>query len=198
MTEDSILSPATLVRAYASGLFPMADSRRGGAVALYTADPRGIIPIESFRVPRSVARAVRRAPYEIAVDRDFASVVSACAEGREDGVWLSPELAGAYRRLHALGLAHSVECWEGGLLVGGLFGVALGGLFTSESMFHRAPDAGSLALVAAASRLRERGFALWDIQMTSPHTRRFGAVDIDAGEYEVRLSRALGRRRSFA
>jgi leucyl/phenylalanyl-tRNA--protein transferase len=175
----------------------MADPERGGAVGLYDVDPRTVIPLESFRVPRSVARAVRRAPYEIAVDRAFADVLAGCAAGREDGEWLSEELRRAYAELHELGFAHSVECWSRGRLVGGLFGIALGGLFTSESMFHRAPDAGSLAIVATAERLRAARFALWDIQTASPHTRRFGAREIPAAEYRRRLDAALALERSL-
>ena len=127
-------------------------------------------------MPRSVRRALGRGRYEIRVDAAFGEVAAACAEDRE-GVWLTPRLGEAYGALHRLGLAHSVEAWSGGRLAGGLFGVALGGLFTSESMFHREPDAGNAALVGTAALLAERGFALWDIQMSSPHTARFGAVD---------------------
>lgn len=183
------------MRAYAAGLFPMAGE--DGVIRLYEADPRAVIPVETPRVPRSVARARRRRGYRIAVDRDFPAVVQACRERRDDGEWLSPALAAAYVRLHGHGLAHSVECWDGEDLVGGLFGVALGGLFTSESMFHRAPDAGSLAIVATAERLREHGFLLWDVQMASPHTARFGAVEIPAEEYRRRLAAALSVRRAF-
>lgn len=186
-----LLSPGVLLRAYRAGFFPMADSDHGGQIGLYRADPRAIIPIERFRVPRSVARAIRRRRYEIRIDAAFGSVIAACATGRADGEWLSPDLAAAYERLHQSGYAHSVECWEQGRLVGGLFGVALGGLFTSESMFHTAPDAGNQALVATAEHLAARRYALWDIQMSSPHTARFGATLVGADEYERHLERAL-------
>jgi leucyl/phenylalanyl-tRNA--protein transferase len=183
-----------LVRAYAAGLFPMAD---GEDIAFYRADPRAVIPVESPRLPRSVARALRRRSYRIELNRDFAGVLTECAAGRDDGEWLSPALRLAYARLHLAGVAHSVECWDGPRLVGGLFGVALGGLFTSESMFHRAPDAGNVVLVATAERLRERRFALWDIQMASVHTRRFGAIEIPDREYRRRLAAALALEREF-
>lgn len=186
------LAPATLVGAYRAGLFPMADSERGGAVGFYRADPRAVIPLERFRIPRTVARSLRRQRIDIRIDADFAGVVGACASRRgDDGVWLTEELAAAYVRLHRLGIAHSVEAWSGGFLVGGLFGVALGGLFTSESMFHRADDAGNAALVATARHLAVRGFVLWDIQMSSAHTERFGATLVPAADYERRLRDAL-------
>jgi leucyl/phenylalanyl-tRNA--protein transferase len=178
----------------------MADPEQGGRIAYYTADPRGVIPLGRFRIPRSVARAIRRrgAGDRILLDAAFAEVVAGCAEGRADGAWLTDELADAYCRLHSAGVAHSVECWRAGRLVGGLFGVALGGLFTSESMFHRATDAGNAVLVATAAHLMRRSFVLWDIQMASAHTRRFGAEEISAEEYARRLRRALVLARRFA
>jgi leucyl/phenylalanyl-tRNA--protein transferase len=145
-------------------------------------------------VPRSVARGLRRGGYEIRLDGDFDRVAAACADRPGEAVWLAPRLVAAYGRLHRLGVARSVEAWRDGRVCGGLFGVALGGLFTSESMFHRAPDAGSAALVATAAMLREAGFALWDIQMTSPHAERFGATGIAPAEYRRRLRRALDVR----
>ena len=168
-----------------------------GEVGYFTADPRGVMPIDGFRVPRSVRRALGRGAYEIRVDTAFADVAAACAEAREDGIWLTPRLIAAYVRLHQAGFAHSVEAWRAGHLCGGLFGVALGGLFTSETMFHRASDAGSVALVATARILARGNYRLWDIQMTSEHTRRFGAEDIAPAEYRRRLRHALGARASF-
>jgi leucyl/phenylalanyl-tRNA--protein transferase len=187
------LAPEALLAAYARGWFPMDEEGARGPIALYEADPRGVMPIRGFRVPRSVARALRRRPYEVRVDAAFDQVAAACSVRRE-GTWLSPRLVRAYSRLHRLGYAHSVETWRDGRLVGGLFGVAIGGMFSSETMFHRAPDAGSAALVATAELLRRAGFALWDIQMTSPHTRRFGAEDVSAGEYADRLRAALAAK----
>lgn len=192
-----LLSPTVLVRAYRAGLFPMADSDQGGRIGLYRADPRAVLPIDGFRIPRSVARGIRRRSYEIKLDEAFPEVVRACAAGRSDGVWLTEELAGAYDELHRAGVAHSVESWEGGRLVGGLFGVAIGGLFTSESMFHRAADAGNHALVGAAAHLAGRGYTLWDIQVASAHTERFGATVIGADEYDRRLAGALALDRAF-
>jgi leucyl/phenylalanyl-tRNA---protein transferase len=190
------LSPEALLAAYARGWFPMDEVGARGAVGLYEADPRAVMPIDDFRVPGSVCRGLRRHGYAIRVDAAFDDVVAACAEERE-GVWLTLRLGEAYRGLHRLGLAHSVEAWTGGRLAGGLFGVALGGLFTSESMFHRAPDAGNAALVGTAALLAERRFVLWDIQMSSPHTARFGAVDLPREEYLAQLEVALALDRSL-
>ncbi|MGD9695631.1 MAG: leucyl/phenylalanyl-tRNA--protein transferase [Thermoleophilia bacterium] len=190
--DDPSLAPRALVWAYERGLFPMDREGARGPIALYSADPRALMPIEGFRIPASVRRGLRRRAYDIRVDAAFDEVVAGCAAGRPRGqTWLTPRLARAYGRLHRAGLAHSVEAWDGARLVGGLFGVALGGLYSSESMFHTAPDAGSAALVGAAALLAAAGFELWDIQMTSPHTLRFGAVEVPAAEYERRLRRAL-------
>lgn len=182
-----------LLAAYARGWFPMDRPGAVGPVGFYEADPRAVMPIEGFRVPRSVARGLRRRGYEIRVDGAFEEVARACS-GDRDGEWLTPRLVDAYIDLHRAGWAHSVEAWSDGRLCGGLFGVALGGLFTSETMFHRAPDAGNAALVGAARLLAARGFRLWDIQAVSPHTARFGAHGISAGEYHRRLAGALAGR----
>ncbi|HWH14979.1 MAG TPA: leucyl/phenylalanyl-tRNA--protein transferase [Miltoncostaeaceae bacterium] len=192
------MRPDDLLAAYAHGLFPMDAEDQVGPIGFYYADPRAVLPIADLRVPGSVRRAMRRPGWEIHIDRDFAGVVRGCAAHRADGVWLTPRLARAYEDLHAAGWAHSVEVWSGGALAGGLFGVALGGLYTSESMFHRVPDAGNLALVAAAAHLHARGFMLWDIQMATPHTARFGAERIAQSEYRRRLRDALRLRRTFA
>ena len=192
--DHPTLAPEALLAAYAEGGFPMDEVGARGAVGLYTCDPRGVLPIDGFRVPRSVRRALAARPYAIRVDTAFAELAAACAGPRAGGVWLTPRLVAAYVRLHRAGWAHSVEAWDGDRLVGGLFGVALGGLFTSETMFHRAPDAGNAALVGAAGLLADAGFVLWDIQMTSPHTRRFGALAIPPEEYLRRLAAALAVR----
>lgn len=188
------LAPEALLAAYVSGWFPMDEAGAAGPVEMFEADPRAVLPVEGFRVPRSVRRALRGDPYEIRVDAAFAEVARSCAERELDGVWLTPRLIRAYVRLHDQGFAHSVETWRDGRLCGGLFGVALGGMFSSESMFHRAPDAGNAALVGAAGLLARAGFSLWDIQVASDHTLRFGAREIAAVEYRRRLGRALRER----
>jgi leucyl/phenylalanyl-tRNA--protein transferase len=185
------LAPDALVAGYLSGWFPMDEIGATGPVGMFEADPRAVMPIEGFRVPRSVRRAMRANPYEIRVDTAFAEVVARCAGRRHDGVWLTARLVRAYVGLHARGLAHSVEAWSDGRLCGGLFGVALGGLFTSESMFHAAGDAGNAALVGTAQLLARAGFSPWDIQVASEHTLRFGARAIAPREYRRRLRRAL-------
>ncbi len=181
-------SPHDLLSAYGAGWFPMDID---GHIGFYEFDPRAVIPLDGFRVPRSVRRALREDPFEIRVDTAFADVVAACGEPRDGGDWLSPRLTDTYLALYAEGYAHSVEVLFAGRLVGGIFGVALGAMFTSESMFHRVANAGNAALVATHRHLVERGFVLWDIQMTSPHTSRFGAVDLDPAEYRRRLQAAL-------
>ncbi len=174
--------------AYAAGWFPMDVD---GRVAFYECDPRAVIPMDGFREPRSVARALRDAGFEIRIDSAFSQTIDSCGGERLGGLWLTPRLANVYRELHRIGWAHSVEVWLHGHLVGGLFGVAMGGLFTSESMFHRVANAGNAALVATHHHLAERGFTLWDIQMVSAHTSRFGAVGITPDEYRSQLADAL-------
>lgn len=186
--SERVPTADAIVRGYLTGAFPMDID---GTVGFYHCDPRSIIPIDGFRVPRSVRRGMRRAGFEARVDTAFSEVVAACASRREGGVWLSPRLVLRYRELFERGFAHSVEVWRDDRLVGGLFGVAIGGLFTSESMFHREPDAGSAAIVCAHRRLRARGYRLWDIQMTSHHTARFGAAEVSQAEYLDLLSAAL-------
>lgn len=191
---DAALDLQALLSGYASGWFPMDVD---GEVGFYETDPRAVIPVDGFRVPRSVRRALRDGRFTTRIDAAFDAVVDACGGPRHGGAWLTPRLAGAYRQLHRSGYAHSIEIWSGGVLAGGLFGVALGGLFTSESMFHHASDAGSAALVAAHRHLRARGYLLWDIQMASEHTERFGAIGVTPGQYRRLLRSALAAQRSF-
>jgi leucyl/phenylalanyl-tRNA--protein transferase len=194
------LEPESLLSAYAQGAFPMAD--RDGAIRLYTADPRGIIPLDGFHVPRTLGQLVKRSPeqggFEVRVNHDFVATMRGCMEAREDGTWINEDLIAAYHALHQLGFAHSVECWRGGELAGGLYGVSLGGAFFGESMFHRQRDASKVALVHLIDRLRERKFELLDTQATTSHLRRFGCVDIPAREYLRRLRHAITQQRVFS
>jgi leucyl/phenylalanyl-tRNA--protein transferase len=183
------------VRAYRKGVFPMA--LEDGEIGWFSPDPRGILPIETFHVPARLARLVRQAPYEIVIDRAFEAVMRACAERPREGTWISEEIIESYTALHRLGLAHSVEAWRGDALVGGLYGVHLGGAFFGESMFHRATDASKLALVALVDRLARRGFTLLDTQWITPHLAQFGAIEIPRTDYLRRLDDALKRDCSF-
>ena len=175
----------------------MAD--RAGRVQFYTADPRGIIPLDAFHVPRSLRQVVRKEPppFEIRIDYDFNAVMRGCMTGHLGGSWINEELIEAYVALHEMGFAHSVEAWKDGELAGGLYGVSLGGAYFGESMFTRARDASKVCLVHLAGRLIERGYELLDAQATTDHLRRFGAIDIPASEYLARLRRALALRCEF-
>jgi len=189
------LRPDILVWAYARGIFPMADEH--GRIRWYSPDPRGIIELNRFHVPRTLRQRYRQRRFELAVNSAFREVIEACAD-RTEGTWISREMIEAYTRLHELGLAHSVETYRGGRLVGGLYGVAMGAAFFGESMFHRVPDASKVALVYLVERLREREFVLLDVQFVTEHLARFGAVEIARSEYLKRLRAALALPRRFA
>jgi leucyl/phenylalanyl-tRNA--protein transferase len=188
-----------LVSAYSSGWFPMALD--GGEIRWYSPDPRGIIPLEQFHVPSRLARVVRAGRFRVEVDLSFDAVIRACAEtDRKDddpGTWIDEAILGSYVELHRLGLAHSVEAWQDGRLVGGLYGVALGGAFFGESMFHRATDASKVALTALVERLQARGFRLLDVQWVTPHLEQFGAIEIRRSAYLKRLADALAAPARF-
>ena len=197
------LTPDLLVHAYRLGVFPMADE--DGTIQWYAPDPRGVLPLDAFHVPKSLARVVQQERFRVTVDEAFEAVVRACAApapGREQ-TWISDEIVGAYSELARLGLAHSVECWTRGSdgtpqLAGGLYGVALGAAFFGESMFHRQRDASKVALVHLVERLRAGGFVLLDTQMTTPHLERFGAVEVSRVEYERQLEAALRRQGAWS
>ncbi len=186
------LEPATLLAAYRSGLFPMPIGQgRRELLAWWSPDPRGVIPLDGLRVSRSLRRSCRR--FEVRVDTAFEAVIDACADPGRDGSWISPAIRGAYLRLHRLGWAHSVEAWGPEGLAGGLYGVAVGGLFAGESMFHRADDASKVALVGLVERLRHGGGALLDVQWTTPHLASLGAVDVPRARYLELLAEAVRR-----
>jgi len=168
-----------------------------GRIGWFSPDPRAIFPLETFHVPSRLARVVRSGRFEIAVDTAFEQVMRACAIREDDGTWISEDIVECYLALHRLGLAHSVECWRAGQLVGGLYGVHLGGAFFGESMFHRETDASKVALVALVDRMKRRSFTLLDIQWVNPHLLQFGAVEISRAEYLRRLRAALKRDCAF-
>jgi leucyl/phenylalanyl-tRNA--protein transferase len=186
------LRPGTLLAAYRAGLFPMGVGRRGaGPVGWWCPDPRGVLPLDGLRVPRSLRVSARR--FEVRVDTAFDEVVTGCADPSRRGAWITPEVAAAYGRLHRLGWAHSVECWRSGELAGGLYGIAIGGLFAGESMFHRERDASKVALVALVTLLRADGDPrrLLDVQWRTPHLASLGVVEVPRAEYLARLRSAL-------
>lgn len=181
------LAPATLLAAYRLGLFPM---RVAGELGWWSPDPRGVIPLDGLHVSRSLARSLRR--YRISVDECFDDVVAGCADARRPGEWITPAFRRAYGELHRLGWAHSVEVWSGTSLVGGLYGVSIGGLFAGESMFHRATDASKVALVALVDRLHDGvDDRLLDVQWVTVHLASLGAVALRRRQYLRRLDRAL-------
>lgn len=188
------LAPENLLQAYASGFFPMADSKIG-PIAWYSPDPRCIIPLEGFVTSRSLRRTIRKNVFSVTYNVDFKQVITACADRAE--TWISPEIVHAYAVLRQLGFAHSIEAWLGGRLAGGLYGVAIGGAFFGESMFSREPDASKVCLVHLVERLKRRGFVLLDSQIMNEHIRQFGAVEIPRGEYLKRLRLALDRETRF-
>ena len=178
---------------YRAGAFPMADDY--GHIQFYRSDPRSVLEFGDLRVTKSLARVIRKGVYEVRVDGDFEGGGRACAAREE--TWISAEIIAAYTRLHRAGKAHSVEAYKDGELVGGLYGVTLGGAFMGESMFTRARDASKVCFVYLVGRLRERGYALLDCQIQNDHLASLGATEIPAPEYDRRLDRALRLERSF-
>jgi leucyl/phenylalanyl-tRNA--protein transferase len=182
-----------VLRAYRAGLFPMAETRRGNR--LYWLDPerRGVLPLDRFHVPRRLLRTVRSGPFRVTSDQDFPAVVAACASsapGRED-TWINPDIERLFGALHQLGHAHTVECRQDGDLVGGLYGVSLGGAFFGESMFSRARDASKVALVHLVARLRVGGYQLLDTQFTTSHLEQFGTEEVPRDDYKRLLTAAV-------
>jgi leucyl/phenylalanyl-tRNA--protein transferase len=183
------LSVPRLLLAYRSGIFPWTDE----PLTWWSPDPRAIFEIKAFRPPHRLGSKLRHLPFELTIDRDFEAVIHACAEptrGRES-TWISLRFIEAYTELHHQGHAHSVEAWENGKLVGGIYGVAIQGFFAGESMFHRATDASKIALCHLMEHLRERKFELFDTQVLSPLTARLGAIEIRRRDYLERLASAL-------
>jgi leucyl/phenylalanyl-tRNA---protein transferase len=180
------ITPQILLRAYAAGIFPMAESAEDHALYWVEPDQRGIIPLKALRISHSLRKTVKRHPFEIRIDSDFAAVIAACAErtsGRK-ATWINGRIRSLYTQLHRAGFCHSVECWQGGKLVGGLYGVRLGAIFFGESMFSRVTDASKVALVHLVARLNAGGFRLLDAQFTNPHLERLGAIAIPKAEYQ--------------
>lgn len=189
------LTPEVLLRGYAAGIFPMAESR--GRREVFWLDPRrrGILPLDKFHISRSLRRRILRWDYQIRTNSDFRGVVAGCAD--RDETWISQPILDAYIALHERGFAHSLEVWQGGELVGGVYGVTLGAAFFGESMFSRRTDASKLALAYLVDRLRLGGFMLFDTQFLTPHLASLGAIEVSRAEYRRRLAAALERQADF-
>ncbi|MEP0707997.1 MULTISPECIES: leucyl/phenylalanyl-tRNA--protein transferase [Alphaproteobacteria] len=195
----SDIDAEVLLRAYAYGVFPMAESRDDPE--LYWIDPeaRGILPLDAFHVPRRLKRTVRQQPFEIRIDTAFREVMLGCAEAapNRDGTWINERIVGLYCELHERGRAHSVECWQEGKLAGGLYGVSLGAAFFGESMFSRVTDASKVALVHLVARLIRGGYLLLDTQFVTSHLKQFGAIEISRDRYRVELMKATAAQGDF-
>lgn len=185
------LEPGTLSSAYRSGLFPM-RAFPGGPIVWWSPDPRGVVPLDGLRVSRSLRRSTQR--FSIRIDTAFERVMRECAAPDRPHGWIDESFVDAYTRLHRMGWAHSIEAWQGDVLAGGLYGVAIDRLFAGESMFHRVPDASKVALVALVAVLRSRGASLLDVQWATPHLMSLGATEIPRREYLARLADALAPR----
>ncbi len=190
------LSTARLLDAYRRGIFPYYDA--ASPRLWWSPDPRGIFELDGFHISHSLARTIRSGKFTLTINQDFAGVIAGCADRPGRGNWLLPEMVAAYTELHRLGHAHSIEVWHQGNLAGGVYGVAIGGLFAGESMFSRVRDASKVALAFLVGHLRQTGFQLFDIQYANDHTRSLGAVDIPRSEYLARLRKALGCKCQFA
>lgn len=193
------LTPELLLRAYAIGIFPMAEGRADPEIRWIDPKRRGILPFERFHVPRRLRRTLRHTDVTVTCDTAFARVIAACAApapGRRDS-WINPLIEHLYDGLYEMGFAHSVECWHEGELIGGLYGVSLGAAFFGESMFSRASDASKIALVHLVLRLMKGGYRLLDTQFETPHLRQFGVVEIDREDYRRRLAEAISAPAEF-
>jgi leucyl/phenylalanyl-tRNA---protein transferase len=194
------ITPQLLLKAYAAGVFPMAESAEDNALYWIEPEQRGVIPLDGLVISRSLRKAVRRRTFEIRIDTAFEKVISACAEstGSRPTTWINKRIRSLYGQLHELGSCHSVECWRGGELVGGLYGLRLGAAFFGESMFSRETDASKVALVHLVARLNAGGFKLLDAQFVNPHLETLGAVSVKKAAYHELLRGALQGSGDFA
>jgi leucyl/phenylalanyl-tRNA--protein transferase len=202
-SRDSLnaeITPEVLLRAYAVGIFPMAESADDPTLFWVEPEERGVIPLDGLKVSSRLARTVRSDRFRVTVDRAFGEVIDGCAEAKpgRDNTWINRRIRTLYTGLHVIGHCHSVEVWEGDELAGGLYGVNLGGAFFGESMFHRARDASKVALVHLVARLIAGGFTLLDTQYVTEHLRSFGALEISRRRYRAQLDLALLHEGNFA
>lgn len=193
-SQIKTIDPEFLCNAYCNGYFPMADTKTG-EISWYSPDPRTIFDLNEFHIPRSLILTLKKKNYEVRINNRFEEVMRACAEREE--TWISETIIQSYIQLYRIGLAHSVETWKDGKLIGGLYGVAIRGAFFGESMFSRMRDGSKIALVSLVNRMKERGFALLDTQYLTPHLKNFGAREIPRSEYLKRLEESLNINCSF-
>lgn len=191
--KPAIIAPDLLLEAYAGGMFPMA--MENGEMGWFSPDPRGIIPIKDFHIPHGLKKVLKKNPFEIRYNTAFGAVMRGCAD--RDTTWISEMIHASYVKLHELGFAHSVEVWEKNKLVGGLYGVSMGGVFFGESMFSRVANASKVALAHLVQRLDERGYVLLDTQWVTEHLTQFGAHEIPRATYLRRLNKGLAKQCSF-
>jgi leucyl/phenylalanyl-tRNA--protein transferase len=193
VSDRHAITPEILLRAYAAGMFPMAESAEDPEVFWVQPRIRGIIPLDDFHISKSLAKRVRHKPFDIRINTAFDQVIEHCAEATDDRptTWINPLILTLYKELHRMGYTHSVEAWDGDEIVGGLYGVSLGSAFFGESMFSRRTDASKICLVHLVNRLKERKFTLLDTQFTTDHLRTFGAIDVPRKDYEKLLERAM-------
>lgn len=190
------ITPDILLSAYAQGLFPMAETRESQELRWFDPDPRGILPLDSFHVPRRLQQTMRQNPYRLSFDEDFSGVIHGCATARAE-TWINAEIISLYTQLHERGFAHSVEAWKGDMLAGGVYGIAMGGAFFGESMFSTAKDASKIALAHLVAHLNAQGYSLFDTQFVNPHIAQFGALSIQRHQYHAQLANALTQRVYF-
>jgi leucyl/phenylalanyl-tRNA---protein transferase len=199
MREQFYVSPELLLSAYRAGVFPMAESADDSGFFWVDPKRRGILPLDAFHIPHRLRRIVRQDRFKVRVDSDFSATLAACAEAtdKRPNTWINAEITRLYTALHHSGAAHSVECWQGDALVGGLYGVSIGGAFFGESMFSRATDASKVALVHLVALMRAGGYRLLDLQFVTPHLAQFGAVEVPRAQYHRLLAEALSYRCVF-
>ena len=193
------ITPQVLLKAYALGIFPMAEAADDPGLYWIEPEQRGIIPLDGFHVPRRLARTIRSEVFEIRIDHDFEAVIDGCAGATPERpkTWINSRIRKLYGELYEIGACHTVETWRDGVLVGGLYGVSLGAAFFGESMFSRERDASKVALVHLVARLRAGGYTLLDTQFTTPHLKQFGAIDVDRGQYQRLLDAAIDQDADF-
>jgi len=193
------LTPDILLRAYAIGIFPMAEGREHRELHWIDPEQRGVLPLDAFHVPRKLRRRIRRGDFKVTCDNAFAKVIEFCAEPADNrpDTWINPAIQNLYSELHGMGFAHSIECWQDDELVGGLYGVSLGAAFFGESMFSRVDDASKVALAHLVLRLRRGGYRLLDTQFVTAHLERFGVIEIPRQEYRSALAQAITSQARF-